>query len=196
MDIPNREKLSLDLLKRGPFYNYHGNAKIPGYMELDELAFLYNLSKHVDSVVEIGSWMGRSTNAILNGCRGRGRVIAVDTFLGSDDDNDLTQGQGEILSVYDHFKENTKQFTNLEVMRMPSIEAAAKLNDQKFDMIFIDANHTYEGVRDDIRAWRDKASILLCGHDYTTNWPGVVAAVHLEIGPVDFVFGTIWGKFL
>lgn len=191
-----REKLSLDSFTKDPFYTYRGNKQIEGFMTELELQGLYNLAKRVDTVVEIGSWMGRSTNAILNGCRGRGQVIAVDTFLGSDDEYDLTFNQGEALTVFDKFKENTKQFTNLEIMRMESRDAAKALTGQKFDMIFIDANHTYESVREDIRLWKDKAGILICGHDYTLGWPGVVAAVYNEIGPVDIVIGSIWGKFI
>lgn len=41
------------------------------------------------TVVEIGSWMGRSIGALIEQCRKQGklpRIISVDTFKGSDND--------------------------------------------------------------------------------------------------------------
>jgi hypothetical protein len=46
-----------------------------------------------------------------------------------------------------------------------------------FDFVFLDADHSYEGVRDDIEAWAPlvKAGGLLCGHDYGHPRIGEVA---------------------
>jgi len=51
---------------------------------------------------------------------------------------------------------------------LPSVEAAAQFNDASVDFVFIDADHSYDAVRADIRAWRPKlrAGGLLAGHDY------------------------------
>lgn len=189
-------KLTMAEFKNMHLFNYRGDKGIGGYMSEGELKVLYNLAKRMDSIVEVGSWKGRSTNALLEGSRGRGKVMAVDTFLGSNDIFDATFNKGGPQNVYEIFLENTKQFTNLEVLKMTSKDAAQNLSNQKFDMIFIDANHTYESVREDIQLWKDKANVLLCGHDYSLLWPGVVAAVYMEIGYVDFVMETIWGKFI
>jgi hypothetical protein len=62
-------------------------------------------------------------------------------------------------------------------------------------MVFIDAEHTYEGCKADIAAWLPKAQRLICGHDYSPEWPGVMQAVKEMIGPVRTV-GTIWYKEL
>jgi predicted O-methyltransferase YrrM len=58
-----------------------------------------------------------------------------------------------------------------------SLNAASRIPDRSLDFVFIDALHTYEAVRDDIRAWAPKvrAGGLVAGHDY--NWEGVRAAV-------------------
>ena len=49
-----------------------------------ELQWLTERAAEASSVVEIGSWKGRSTAALLSGCKGT--VTAVDHFLGSPDD--------------------------------------------------------------------------------------------------------------
>lgn len=58
-----------------------------------------------------------------------------------------------------------------------SLNAAARIPDQSLDFVFIDALHTYEAVREDIRAWAPKVRIggIVAGHDY--HWEGVRQAV-------------------
>ena len=64
-------------------------------------------------------------------------------------------------------------------------------------MVFIDAGHSYEEVKADIRAWGSKARVLLCGHDYIGEWPEVMKAVDEEIGLLSGVGGySIWYKYL
>jgi hypothetical protein len=65
---------------------------------------------------------------------------------------------------------------------MRSLEAAASFPERHFDFVFIDADHSYEGCRNDIAAWKGKVRPggWLCGHDYTTKAGrdvGVVRAV-------------------
>jgi len=59
-----------------------------------------------------------------------------------------------------------------------SIEIATQFEDNLFDFIFIDADHSFEGCCEDILAWWPKVKNggWLCGHDYNA-WPGVTEAV-------------------
>lgn len=52
-----------------------------------------------------------------------------------------------------------------------SIEAASLFSDEYFDWIYIDALHTYEGVRDDIQYYWPKLQRggLFSGHDFTSK---------------------------
>lgn len=71
----------------------------------------------------------------------------------------------------------------LTVLREDTVQAAARFEDGTFDFVFIDAEHTYEAVRADAHAWLPKVKPggMLCGHDYTRKFPGVIAAVN-ELG--------------
>jgi hypothetical protein len=50
---------------------------------------------------------------------------------------------------------------------MCSRDAAGAIDD--VDMVFIDGDHRFAGVMEDIRLWHPKAKKLLCGHDRTQD---------------------------
>lgn len=57
------------------------------------------------------------------------------------------------------------------VLKLPSVVAAHQINDGSLDFAFLDADHSYEGVRDDIAAWLPKVRKggWLGGHDYAND---------------------------
>ena len=67
------------------------------------------------------------------------------------------------------------------IMRCQSRDAAAFVEDGLLDWVFIDANHAYEYVREDIALWTPKVKPggIVAGHDYMDRkeW-GVIRAVH------------------
>ncbi len=163
---------------------------IEGWMTKEELAWLHGAAKAHGSIAEIGSWKGRSTHALLTG-NTRGTVTAIDTWRGSSDPTDKTHGRDTL----EDFTKNVGHFANLVVNRNRGVDAAKDYPDGAFDMVFIDAGHTYEEVRDDIAAWLPKVRTggLICGHDYHhRKWPGVVRAVGEAFGAPDGVADTIW----
>lgn len=65
------------------------------------------------------------------------------------------------------------------IHRAASLEVAERLA-QRLDFAFIDADHSYEGTRDDAWAWYHvlRPGGLLAGHDYNSRrYPGVARAV-------------------
>lgn len=57
---------------------------------------------------------------------------------------------------------------------------ASTLSDKSVNVIYIDANHTYESVYQDLRLYYPKIMLggYLCGHDYSAAWPGTMKAVN------------------
>ena len=188
--FPNNPKFISDI----QFYETleYTDKGIEGWMTLRELNWLHKTAKTVNSILEIGSWKGRSTHALLSACPGK--VTSVDTFQGSIDPRDDTNRQAKLIDVYSEFQKNVGSFNNLEVLRMTSKEAAAKCRQEgrTFDMIFIDAGHTYEEVQEDIALWKDMANIIISGHDYLPyTWMGVCKAVD-EVYPQRELCESIW----
>lgn len=54
------------------------------------------------------------------------------------------------------------------ILRLTSLQAAALFPDEFFDGVYIDANHKYEHVKQDITLWLPKVRKggVLAGHDY------------------------------
>ena len=150
-----------------------------GFMSDAELEWLASHAEGRQMIAEIGSWTGRSTLALA--CNTTGKVFAVDTWNGSDN-GDLKDVIANHYPgwVFDQFRQNTEDCTNIYVKRLPSLVAARLFEPQTFDLVFIDAAHDYVSVLNDIRTWLPllKRGGILCGHDYCDErWPGVTKAV-------------------
>lgn len=166
------------------YYFEYGDPLITGWMRFPELQFLYETSKKHKTIAEVGSFKGKSTHALLSG---GANVTAIDHFEGSQEELDGTHGQ---QGIYEAFLENTKVFKNLTVKKMSGEEAAK--DGEMYDCVFLDAGHSYEEVKEDIKNWLPHAKKMLCGHDYSPAWSGVMKAVDEAFGKPDGVCDSIW----
>ena len=164
---------------------------IDGWMEQRELQFLRKQANNMDTVVEIGCWKGRSTKALLES---EAVVYAVDHWKGSDDIRELAESE----NIEAEFDKNVGMFENLKKVKMSSLEAAKKFNGNgggfpnQVDMVFIDASHEYKDIKSDIEAWLPKAKKVICGHDYSLKWPGVIKAVNEKFKDKIELCDSIW----
>ena len=166
------------------------NGNIQGWMGEQELQWLYERAKEMNSIVELGSWKGKSTEALLLGCKGT--VYAVDHFRG-DSMSFLQQSMVKTEDIYKIFMENVGHFPNLRVFKMDSAEASKIID--PVDMVFVDTEHTYKQVTKEIDVWLPKAKKLICGHDWQPAYlyQGLRQGVREKLGEVQS-FRTIWFK--
>lgn len=151
------------------------NERLPGWMSTSELIWLHMNAMQSSSVVEIGCWKGRSTYALLTGCQGT--VYAVDHFKGSPSEIDTNHAEAKTGDIFADFMANVGWFPNLNVMKMSSMMAARQFDDLRAtaDMVFIDGEHTYDAVLQDVNTWMQYTTRILCGHD--SLFPEVEAAL-------------------
>lgn len=161
----NRAKLRQ---KYGPV-NIERARQIEGWMGYDEMLWLAEQSRTRKVIVEIGSHEGKSTRAFADNTEGV--VYAVDTWA---DESTLARFYSNLA---DHIASG-----KVRPIRASS-ELGARLLQQagvRPTMCFIDANHTYPYIKADILNWQPLLAEggLLCGHDYSSDYPGVIQAVN------------------
>ncbi len=188
MDDSTQLEVSTRSLDPGTMQRYDG-PPIQGWMDTEELLWLFGMASQMKNVVEVGSWKGRSTHALLSGCRGT--VYAVDTWLGSLSQINDAHAEAKTKDIFSEFMQNVGHFKNLVPMRMHSVRAARLFANKWVDMVFIDADHFYEPFRKDVEAWLPKCRKVLCGHDIHEG--GVeVALVNLKLPYRKVGVGSIW----
>jgi len=65
------------------------------------------------------------------------------------------------------------------ILRGLSVEMAKQVPDNSLGLVYIDANHSYDGVMADLQAWQPKVvqGGIIAGHDYLSPQYGVKKAV-------------------
>ena len=130
-------------------------------------------------------------------------MVAVDLW-DVQPDNDKKEG-GESYESWDnegYFQNFTKRMTEdfdnnrFKIMRAFTTEAVKEIEDESLDFVFVDADHSFEGVSQDIHDWapKVKAGGAILGHDY--SWPTVQKALNQEFSDVSKVWtgpNNCWG---
>lgn len=149
--------------------------------------FLYALcymQQITGDVVEVGSWQGYSTSFLASAVSdsGNGRLYAIDHFRGNVGKEDRYRvGADDLSDLRGNFERNMRQlgyWDDLTLLDMPNEEAVARLTGSNVRFLFIDGDHTREGVTKDIRLF---FPLLLQGaivvfDDFAARFPGVVEA--------------------
>lgn len=104
--------------------------------------------------------------------------------------------QEEWDDLYSSLLKQSEELNNLYLIRGYSSNESNSFQDGTVDFVFIDANHDYQFVKDDILAWLPKISKngLIGGHDYCLDWLGVIKAVTEVFGTdsIDVLDGEVW----
>lgn len=117
---------------------------------------------------EIGVQRGQYSRRITR--KWHGELFLIDSWeyfkSGYTDVSNVEQDKHD--NNYEFVKTLFTDKTNVHIIRKCSIEAAADFKDGSLDWIFIDANHAYEAVKADLKAWYPKVRSggILSGHDY------------------------------
>jgi len=127
--------------------------------------------------VEIGTWEGDFSYELLTqtSCA---KLYCVDPYKHFDADGYKdgmnTLSQNEFDKKYEKTKDRFKRFGDrVEFLRMTSKEAVKRFEDLSIEYIYVDGNHDYPYVEEDIRLWYPKVKKggYLCGDDVYSQDP-------------------------
>jgi methyltransferase family protein len=79
------------------------------------------------------------------------------------------------------------------LIHLPSERAVTLFDDHYFDCVYLDGNHSYEAIANDISLWKPKVKHggILSGDDYIQPWGGVIKAVD-ELLEDRHLIGQAW----
>jgi predicted O-methyltransferase YrrM len=143
-------------------------------------------------VVEIGTFAGESAELFSLVAS---RVYTVDPFSWPPS---ITLADGYTLDQVRNFlAERLLKIRNIEHIEKRSAEAVSGFEDNSIDVVYIDGDHEYASVREDILLWTPKVKQggLICGHDYNDlHRDGVIKAVDEILGEVKHYYDSSWMK--
>ena len=151
------------------------------------------------TLVEVGVFFGRSLAFLAREAIDQGRddltIIGVDPWeFGSphpdaDVEEILREACGDSYMAFESCmaEHAVQERRRVSLRRERSVDAARNSPAWRVPpwFVFVDADHSYEGVKADIAAWLPLMAKggILAGHDYDPQFPGVIKAVDEAFGP-------------
>lgn len=126
-------------------------------------------------IAELGVNDGRTTFALLKSCPNIEKYYAIDLSTRKFYNSDIK-----------------KEYPNLIAINGNTTKVSDHIPDKSLDLVFIDANHSYEFVKQDILKYRPKLKSggVLSGHDI--NFLGVNKAVNECVINYDVGPNNVW----
>jgi hypothetical protein len=115
---------------------------------------------------EVGIWEGRTSKKLLERLPNL-FLHMVDPWKKEGIQFRKPKSEKIIKAAYLETLKNVEFAKNrCNILRMTSLQAFDIFDDSSLHFVYIDADHTYDGVKQDIQLWWPKVTHVLIGHDY------------------------------
>ena len=155
-------------------YFFYLKAKIKKTSSDKRAYILEQLNKN-SKLVEVGVWKGDFSRQILNISSPK-LLILVDSWTFDEKVRGCAPQVNGEEPLNQHFFDQAKNDTfnkfeniqNVHILDLNSLDASNNYEDNFFDYIYIDAEHTYKAVTNDLKVWypKLKKNGILFGDDY------------------------------
>ena len=177
-------KKIIDLGKLADLANF-----IPGMTDQYEGTLLFTLAvTQVTSgdIVDIGSWQGKSSSYLARASQvsGNGDFYAIDHFKGNvGSESAYIVNRTDLGDLERGFLQNMSKLGlagNVVLKNMDVSSAAQELHDIQIRFLFIDGDHSYDGVTRDYSLFKDRLcqDAIVVFDDFTLSREGSVRAIN------------------
>lgn len=149
---------------------------IPGFRLTDLVELFAALGYRTGA--EIGVAQGRFSEQLCRAMPGL-ELLCVDPWCGYQGDT-RNRPLAQHVASYDEARRRLAPFT-VTIRRAMSMDAVESVPLESLDFVFVDANHSYQHVREDLLLWsaRVRPGGIVAGDDYYVfKYAGVIEAVH------------------
>jgi len=179
-DLNITKRKILEILK--PEFN-----ELPGWFSYDKLYDeAVEKAPFKANFVEVGSWLGKSTNYLVDRIKESKKKIqftTIDTFKGNLNES-YYQKRVESFGgdAFYEFVDNTvisNNYDKFDIIKDTSENASKQFSNDSIDFIMLDGDHSYENTINDIKLWYNKVKPggYITGDDYNV-FPSVTKAVN------------------
>ncbi|MEI8349051.1 MAG: class I SAM-dependent methyltransferase [Candidatus Omnitrophota bacterium] len=166
------------------------------HLRKKERLLLYKLAlslKKNSIIVEIGSYLGSSAAFLACAAKDRGHMVyCVDTWK----NEGMSEGSRDTFAEFCINIASIQSY--IRILRGNSAEIARTF-DRGIDLLFIDGNHSYDGVKQDVELWLPKLKDngIIIFHDVAWE-EGVQKVINEYIQPIveerAILANTYWAK--
>lgn len=163
--------------------------KIPNCSRDELPAFFKEMGYQVG--VEIGVYRGEYTEKF---CQAGLQIYAIDPWLGYSGAGRSEKRQTKQESNYQVAKRRLASYQNCTIIRKTSMAALVNFKDGSLDFVYIDADHRFRYIAEDIFEWEKKVKPggIVSGHDYFYTSPKATNVI-CHVGPVIDAFVKVKG---
>lgn len=142
-----------------------------------------NEKNDIENIVEVGVFKGEFAKELIKIFSPK-KIYLVDIFQGHAKSGDKDGNNYQVVNLDNEFIKLKKEYdTNpsVDIIKSDSKTFLKELPDNSIDLIYIDGDHSYEGVKNDLQLSFSKVKNngYICGHDYIEpRFKGVVRAVN------------------
>jgi hypothetical protein len=144
-----------------------GDKKMLVRIEESRESYVPSVVRDMKVGVEIGVFKGQFSKILLE--KWNGTLYLVDPWRALGDEYEDSSNHSQHVTAYQEAMENVKGFEDRAFMiRALSTQAANLFTEESLDFVYIDGNHAYDFVKEDIETWwpKLKKGGALMGHDY------------------------------
>lgn len=162
--------------------------KINGWFTREEAICMQWIMKQLppeSKIVELGSFQGRSSIMIASALSTDSILYCIDNF-------------SESLGILSAFMNNIAEYkvnNKIRFLIMDTIEAAKEFEDKSIEIVFLNTNHSYESVKQDLLQWCPKirmGGFLICNDFTSPDHPEVREAINALQLNGTLLCGSLW----